>query len=604
VVQHTISSCLLPVMNPVASESKRPLPEDHADETEERKKLRTDPETDQLKSLPKSLRKKCHKALRIGQAFKIVGGNVVLQPKLILKPHGSSISIKEVRTLIMGCIIDEKLPKWAEIRERELVKKVIVLDAPILHPADLDMALDQHYVCQQSSSSEVYSKLKGHGICEFLGQRASDEVLAMVTSVQYDDRQGLDDRFTSLLQSPLSKGELKKKRHPTESEDGSNLLQPEELMLKHKEMVEEEYPIPASVDIRSELLEGWRDTPAGEGKEKRMMALDCEMCKTLSGFVITRVALVDQADPPFQDHKVLIDEFVKPDEEIVDYVTEFSGVTADSLKGVNTTLADIQNKLLSHINGDTILVGHSMSNDLNKLQIRHPCVIDTSCIYHHVNGPPYKASLRDLTYRWLRREIQTGEEKGHDPCEDALASLELVERKLKFGKNYGWHQSFQSETILHRLESSSLLGAVIDGAPNYDLIMANKLAEKDGFQVVFTDDLVVNNVIEKHHLCGLVLAKFALKVVDKEKAFLQHVRQIYDSMEPNTALFVMTGQRNDEELQRLRAKCQMYKKKMKVTCLEEISEEERWTLADEERLRYVTDATRRGLLFAAIKNEA
>ena len=45
-----------------------------------------------------------------------------------------------------------------------------------------------------------------------------------------------------------------------------------------------------------------------------------------------------------------------------------------------------------------------------------------------------------------------------------------------------------------------------------------------------------------------------------------------------------------------------YKKKLKATGLANIPDEERWSLEDEHALETIADATRRGFVFASVKN--
>jgi RNA exonuclease 1 len=65
-------------------------------------------------------------------------------------------------------------------------------------------------------------------------------------------------------------------------------------------------------------------------------------------------------------------------------------------------------------------------------------VIDTSVIYQHPRGPPFKASLKWLAQKWLKREIQTavaGEASvgGHDSEEDARTCVDLLNLKMQKG---------------------------------------------------------------------------------------------------------------------------------------------------------------------------
>lgn len=83
---------------------------------------------------------------------------------------------------------------------------------------------------------------------------------------------------------------------------------------------------------------------------------------------------------------------------------------------------------------ETILVGHSLENDLLALKISHSLVIDTAVLYKHSRGGTYKIALRVLTRRFLSREIQDSG-NGHDSIEDAKAAMDLAFLKIKHGKS-------------------------------------------------------------------------------------------------------------------------------------------------------------------------
>ncbi len=78
-----------------------------------------------------------------------------------------------------------------------------------------------------------------------------------------------------------------------------------------------------------------------ERKGDRLVAIDCEMCYSADGPELTRCSVVDDLG------LVIYDKLVKPAKPIVDYVTQFSGITAEMLQDVTTTLSQVQ--VRSHV---------------------------------------------------------------------------------------------------------------------------------------------------------------------------------------------------------------------------------------------------------------
>ncbi|XP_050328440.1 putative exonuclease GOR [Bactrocera neohumeralis] len=164
--------------------------------------------------------------------------------------------------------------------------------------------------------------------------------------------------------------------------------------------------------------------------EPKVYALDCEMSFIGRGLALTKVTVIAF------DGRLVYQHFVRPIGAIVDYNTRFSGITKSDISKSNKrvkTLAEVQRDLLQIIDANSILIGHGLENDLRVLKIVHKTVVDTSIVFKHSNGFPYRHSLKHLTKTYLKRNIQL-DGQSHDSLEDARACLELMLWKVTTDK--------------------------------------------------------------------------------------------------------------------------------------------------------------------------
>ena len=370
---------------------------------------------------------------------------------------------------------------------------------------------------------------------------------------------------------------------------------------------------------------------------RKILAMDCEMCQVKGDeLALTRISLVDW------DGTTIMDELVKPDLPITDYLTPYSGVTAEKLDPVTATLTQIQQRLLTLLTPQTILVGHSLNADLSVLKLTHPFIIDTALLYPHPRGPPLKSSLKWLAQKYLNREIQKGHgSTGHNSIEDAIACLDLVRLKGEKGPSWGTSEA-NNESIFKRLKRASApganrggeggkgrTGAIIDhGHPDRNFgQMANRcigcnsdseivggvkrsvLGDDDGRYIPGGGvDFTWARLRELEVLRGWrnddpmvtspqpdpqpeALASTVAQTVT-------HIKQIRDVLPPCTLLVVYSGTGDPRDMARLQEMQRRYRKEFQTKKWDELSV--KWTDIEEQALKAAVKKARMGLGLVAI----
>ncbi|EJW86988.1 hypothetical protein WUBG_02101 [Wuchereria bancrofti] len=175
------------------------------------------------------------------------------------------------------------------------------------------------------------------------------------------------------------------------------------------------------------VLETYRETPPPSGpkdeRSKKVYAFDCEMVYTAWGTSLARISVVDVND------KLVMDVTVRPQYEVRDCNTRFSGLTIDQIEGAELDLEQTQKRFFELVNSETILIGHSLESDLKAMRLVHHRVVDTSVVFPHRLGLPYKRALKTIASEILQLIIQEDID-GHDSKEDASTCMRLMLHKV------------------------------------------------------------------------------------------------------------------------------------------------------------------------------
>lgn len=146
------------------------------------------------------------------------------------------------------------------------------------------------------------------------------------------------------------------------------------------------------------------------------------MCYTTVDLELTRVTIVD-----VHLNKVF-DQYVLPENKIIDFNTRFSGISEDILKNNNPlTFEFVRNKILDLIHQNDIVIGHGIENDLKALKIIHNLLVDTKLVFPHERGSKYLKSLDSLSVEFFNQTIH---DEIHDSFVDACTCMKLIHMKL------------------------------------------------------------------------------------------------------------------------------------------------------------------------------
>ncbi|CAD6203444.1 GSCOCG00009765001-RA-CDS [Cotesia congregata] len=205
-----------------------------------------------------------------------------------------------------------------------------------------------------------------------------------------------------------------------------------QLLLSLSQLIDENYPLrwPGALDSKYNNYINTKDVYLEATPKSPMFGLDCEMCTTTEGRELTRICIVDE------QMNVVYETLVKPENKIVNYLTEYSGITEKLLENVTTNLSGVQEKIKELLPPDAILVGQSLCVDLDALKMMHPYIIDTSVIFNITGNRNHKSKLQVLAREFLNERIQEKKD-GHCPTEDARAALKLAQLKLANSIDFG-----------------------------------------------------------------------------------------------------------------------------------------------------------------------
>ncbi|KAI8078275.1 uncharacterized protein B0P05DRAFT_579514 [Gilbertella persicaria] len=495
------------------------------------------------------------------QAKVKVNGELVSRPAFHIIPTSLTqvIPTKQLGEFVLYALSETTNLAWCSIIHKAKVERLVMVFAQGLNCTDFGIS--------NPSSPAPFVDLDQLDSTQWVGKASMPFLTKQSKYMIVNQISGHNGRFNSpvadILQCNMSN--TKKEKLANEQSVKGNKFKDnmrEYYVLSLEEMKKADYPIPPFLDSSVCLPEGWKEThastePLAPGQPKRIIAVDCEMVLTVRGSALARITLIDE------DGSVLLDDMVKPDQPIIDYLTKYSGITPAAMSTATCSLRRAQKHVRKFVNHNVILVGHGLENDLKALQLAHPYCVDTSLIYDHHKGPPYKPSLRFLARNYLKRRIQDRNETrvGHDSAEDARATLDLFKLKLANKISFGKYK--KTELIMDRLLANrpSRTSAILEASQSEQRSFG--ATHGGDYYRVDTNEALVELTLEKIKEKNFLFTRYqsmhqkdqdavpgivpsaAASTQSKRALQLQqmddYIRRIYHGLEQNSFLVVSGG---------------------------------------------------------------
>ncbi|KAF9886770.1 hypothetical protein FE257_011147 [Aspergillus nanangensis] len=239
----------------------------------------------------------------------------------------------------------------------------------------------------------------------------------------------------------------------------------------------------------------------------RAIAIDCEMVGVENG----RQALAFLSAIDFLTGEILINHHVVPSEEVVDWRSEFSGITEDIMTSASLSGAALEswrearNRLWELMDNSTILVGQSLNYDLEVLGICHAKIVDTAVLTAETvfssiiptKPLPRMWSLKNLAKDLLGLEIQNSN-RGHSALEDAYAARDIAIWCIRNPEELQmWAENARLREKEHKLAKSRQKHRKGRSKSNVPASLSNRVWGSGAKQDGYSDDFRLSDLAEE-----------------------------------------------------------------------------------------------------------